>query len=480
MKRLIALLILCAPLLAHAQIQFKNFPIGSTISGGDYTWCDQSGTSNRCPFSSIFASPLPIGVTAPNSASFTTLNLSGALTTNVLGLTQCLHVNTAGIVSGTGVDCGAGGGSSAFNAITSGINTSALMQVGSGSVLQPNGSGTITANAFTGLLSPSNGGTGASSLLSANIAVFSGAITSGHCTQWSATGIIVDSGGTCGSGGSNAFSAITSSTNTGAAMVVGTGASLGFTGAGTIAATSVSGFSPASGKTLTINNSITFGGTDSTTFTLPATSGTVDTLNSAQTITALKTFTNSDLCLLGSSTGCTTFTSANSSASAFALTFPAVTDTVVTLAASQTLTNKSIAASEVNTGTLNCSQLPALTGSVTTSAGSCATSSGQSQNNQTTSYTMVLGDAGAVIYMNCASACTLTIPANSSVAYTVPTHMDIYVDPASAVVTLAITTDTLTLSPTNTTGSRSLAAGATVKINKYATTKWNTTGTGET
>ncbi len=125
--------------------------------------------------------------------------------------------------------------------------------------------------------------------------------------------------------------------------------------------------------------------------------------------------------------------------------------------------------------------MPALTGTVTTSAGSCATTGGnQSQNSQTASYIMVSGDANNVIYMNCATACTLTIPANATVAYAVPTHVDIYVDPASAVVTLAITSDTLTLSPVNTTGSRSLAAGAIARINKYATTKWNVTGTGVT
>lgn len=43
----------------------------------------------------------------------------------------------------------------------------------------------------------------------------------------------------CGSGGSGAFSAITSGTNTGAAMIVGTGASIAVTGTGTNQATSL-------------------------------------------------------------------------------------------------------------------------------------------------------------------------------------------------------------------------------------------------
>ena len=63
----------------------------------------------------------------------------------------------------------------------------------------------------------------------------------------------------------------------------------------------------------------------------PASNGTVDLIGLAQTITALKTFTNSDFCILGSSTGCTTFFSANASSNNYTLTIPAVTDTMAVL-----------------------------------------------------------------------------------------------------------------------------------------------------
>ncbi|MGC1462252.1 MAG: hypothetical protein WA802_08625 [Terracidiphilus sp.] len=43
----------------------------------------------------------------------------------------------------------------------------------------------------------------------------------------------------------------------------------------------------------------------------------------------------------------------------------------------QTLTNKSIAASEINSGTMSCSQMPALTGDATNTAGACATTVAQ-------------------------------------------------------------------------------------------------------
>ena len=61
--------------------------------------------------------------------------------------------------------------------------------------------------------------------------------------------------------------------------------------------------------------------------------------------TAAVTFNNSDILLLGSSTGATTFASANASATAYTITFPAATDTVALLVATQTLTNKTISGS---------------------------------------------------------------------------------------------------------------------------------------
>jgi hypothetical protein len=88
------------------------------------------------------------------AASATSLSLSGALTSNITGSTQCVHANSAGILSGTGSDCGAGGGSSAFSALTGGTNTAAAMVVGTGASLTVTGSGTIAATNTTGV----NGG----------------------------------------------------------------------------------------------------------------------------------------------------------------------------------------------------------------------------------------------------------------------------------------------------------------------------------
>lgn len=96
------------------------------------------------------------------------------------------------------------------------------------------------------------------------------------------------------------------------------------------------------------------GGTmTSAAYTAIGTSGaTLPLLNGANTWSGVQTITNSDIALLGSSTGATTFTSANAGASNFTLTFPARTDTLVTLAGSETLTNKTLTTPTITGGTL--------------------------------------------------------------------------------------------------------------------------------
>jgi hypothetical protein len=101
---------------------------------------------------------------------------------------------------------------------------------------------------------------------------------------------------------------------------------------------------PASGGTGVANNNastITISGNFASTFTVsgaynytyPAATSTLAALGVAQTWTAVQTFTNSDIKLLGSSTGATTFTSANAGASNYTITVPAATATLATLSA---------------------------------------------------------------------------------------------------------------------------------------------------
>jgi hypothetical protein len=112
-------------------------------------------------------------------------------------------------------------------------------------------------------------------------------------------------------------------------------------------------------------------GASTQTYTFPSATATLAQLG-AQTFTGAQTFPASGIILDGSSTGATTLTSANASATNYTLTLPAANDTVVTLAATQTLTNKSIAATQL-TGALQAAQEPAHTGDMTNSAGSLAT-----------------------------------------------------------------------------------------------------------
>ena len=69
-----------------------------------------SGSIAGSGLTNYLASPAAIGGTVPAAGNFTTLGATGNLTTNITGLTQCVHANTAGVLSGTGADCGSGGG----------------------------------------------------------------------------------------------------------------------------------------------------------------------------------------------------------------------------------------------------------------------------------------------------------------------------------------------------------------------------------
>jgi len=142
---------------------------------------------------------------------------------------------------------------------------------------------------------------------------------------------------------------------------------------------------------------------------------------------------------------------------------------------SQTLTNKTLTAPVLGTpasGTLsNC------TVDGTNSVGYLNIP----QNSQSTAYTLVAADAGKHILhpSTDANARTFTIPANSSVPYVVGTAIT-FVNMTSQVVTIAITSDTLTLSPAGTSGSRSLAQYGSATALKIGSTQWLISGSGLT
>ena len=103
------------------------------------------------------------------------------------------------------------------------------------------------------------------------------------------------------------------------------------------------------------------------------------------------------------------------------------------------------------------------------------------QNSQSAAYTLVAADAGKHIFhpSTDANARTFTIPANGSVAYPIGTAIS-FVNMTSQVVSIAITTDTMYLAGTGTTGTRSLAQYGTATALKIESAKWIISGAGLT
>jgi hypothetical protein len=102
-------------------------------------------------------------------------------------------------------------------------------------------------------------------------------------------------------------------------------------------------------------------------------------------------------------------------------------------------------------------------------------------NSNSASYTTVLADSGKVIFhpSTDTNARTFTIPANSSIAYPLGTAIT-FINMTAAVVTIAITTDTMYLTPLGTTGSRSLAQYGCATAIKITSTTWLISGSGLT
>lgn len=102
-------------------------------------------------------------------------------------------------------------------------------------------------------------------------------------------------------------------------------------------------------------------------------------------------------------------------------------------------------------------------------------------NSQSAAYPIVLADAGKSIDhpSSDANARTYTIPANASVAFPVGTCIS-FSNMTSQAVTIAITTDTMNLAGTGTTGSRTLAQYGVATARKVASTVWLINGTGLT
>jgi hypothetical protein len=100
------------------------------------------------------------------------------------------------------------------------------------------------------------------------------------------------------------------------------------------------------------------------------------------------------------------------------------------------------------------------------------------QNAKTANYQLLISDRGKQILMN-GTSLTLTIPANGTVAFPLGTTIMV-VNSNSTSLTIAITTDTMTLANSTTTGSRTLAQNGLATLTKVGTSNWLIAGTGVT
>lgn len=104
------------------------------------------------------------------------------------------------------------------------------------------------------------------------------------------------------------------------------------------------------------------------------------------------------------------------------------------------------------------------------------------QNSQSAAYTLVREDAGKHIFHPSAdtTARIWTIPANGTVPFDIGDAITFINQNAAGVITIAITTDTLRLAGSGSTGSRSLAANGVATAVKVAATEWIISGVGLT
>jgi hypothetical protein len=99
----------------------------------------------------------------------------------------------------------------------------------------------------------------------------------------------------------------------------------------------------------------------------------------------------------------------------------------------------------------------------------------QSAAATTGAYTIVAADAGEHIYSTATR--TITIPANGSVGFPVGTAIT-FIAATGTTVTIAITTDTLLLAGSGTTGNRTLAPFGMATAIKITSTSWIISGNG--
>ena len=163
--------------------------------------------------------------TLTGTISAAALTLSSTLTTSLTGSTQCLHVNSSGVVSGTGADCSSGSASLTDGSTNITSGTSGKVEFNNAGVLGEysiSGTGNVAMTTSPTFTTPTLGAATASGL------TLSGITGSTQCLQVNSSGVVAGSGSACGSGGG---SGITINTTT---ITGGTNKNVLYNNAGTV------------------------------------------------------------------------------------------------------------------------------------------------------------------------------------------------------------------------------------------------------
>jgi hypothetical protein len=393
--------------------------------------------------------------------------LIGNTTGNTLTKNTLAAGSGISITNGPGtITIAATGSGGTVTSVNASGGTTGLTFTGSPSALPITTSGTLTLG---GTLAVPNGGTGAATASGARLNL--GAAASGPALS---SGLTMSTGRilgrtTAGAGALEELSVSTGLALTGGALslsgvITSTGLlmnsarMLGRSSAGT---GFIEDISIGSGLTLSAGVLSATSGGGGTVTSVALSGGTTGLTVSGSPITTFGTITlGGTLAVANGGTGATTLTGVviGNGTSAFTVktnpagAFVGTTDT-------QTLTNKTLEASN----------------SVNDTGAIAATSvgfRGIPQNSRGSAYTLALTDAGKHISISTGG---VTIPANSSVAFPVGTTIVIYNNSSSA-QNISITTDTLRLAGTATTGTRSLAQRGVATCIKVASTEWVVTG----
>jgi len=282
----------------------------------------------------------------------------------------------------------------------------------------------------------------------------------GNTPTWTTptVGTVTSVAATAGTGISVSGSPITSSgtltiTNTAPDQTVSLTAGSGISTSGTYPNFTITNTSPSSGGTVTsvggtgTVNGISLSGTVTTSGNL--------TLGGALSGVSLTTQVSGTLPVANGGTG---VTSSTGSGSTVLSTSPTLTTPILGTPASGTLSNCTVD----GTDSVGFRNIP--------------------QNSQSASYTLVLADSGKHILHPSAdtTARTYTIPANSSVSYAIGTALMFVNQNGAGVITISITSDTLRLAGSGTTGNRTLAANGVATAIKLTSTEWIISGVGLT